>query len=94
MNCKCGEPMREIYNEVSCFDSARPLPRSKGADRMKKKNPTVIRVTQSPMNAKRWCLELSCGHELWVTSGARPTGKTKRCPTCIAGAARKELSDG
>ena len=26
MNCKCGEPMREIYNEVLCFDGARPVP--------------------------------------------------------------------
>jgi hypothetical protein len=32
----------------------------------------ILRVTQSPMNAERWCFDLVCGHEAWVTSKRRP----------------------
>lgn len=32
----------------------------------------VLRVTQSPMNPKRWCFDLACGHEKWVTASCRP----------------------
>jgi hypothetical protein len=42
----------------------------------------VLRVDQSPMNAKRWTLTLSCGHEIWVTSQRKPVRKTAGCPTC------------
>jgi hypothetical protein len=42
----------------------------------------VERVDQSPMNAQRWVLELSCGHEEWVTSKRRPTSKTVNCSRC------------
>lgn len=42
----------------------------------------VIRVTQSPMNALRWCLDLSCGHEVWVTGKRKPTAKTAQCEKC------------
>ncbi len=39
----------------------------------------VVRIDQSPMNAKRWCLELDCGHEVWITSTRRPTNKKFLC---------------
>ena len=42
----------------------------------------VVRVDPSPMNRKRWCLQLSCGHEVWVTRVKRPTAKTANCPEC------------
>jgi len=45
----------------------------------------VLRVDQSPMNAKRWELSLSCGHTLWVTAAKKPTRKTAECPTCARG---------
>lgn len=32
----------------------------------------ISRVVQSPMNARRWSIELACGHEVWVTSRTRP----------------------
>lgn len=43
----------------------------------------VLRVTQSPMNAKRWCLDLDCGHEVWITAGKRPTRQTMKCPESV-----------
>jgi len=42
----------------------------------------VRRVDRSPMNPLRWCIELECGHEEWVTSKRKPTAKTRRCPPC------------
>lgn len=42
----------------------------------------VARVDQSPMNAARWCIELSCGHDHWLTAKRRPTVKSLPCPTC------------
>jgi hypothetical protein len=58
----------------------------------------VVRVTQSPMNKKRWCLEMSCGHEVWVTRTRKPTIKTLVCNDCAKKAAeemKKELrNDG
>ncbi len=44
----------------------------------------VIRVISSPMNSKRWLVELSCFHQVWVTRTRRPTMKTFRCPKCAA----------
>ena len=35
---------------------------------------SVSRVDQSPMNPKRWCITMDCGHETWVT---RERGKPK-----------------
>lgn len=32
----------------------------------------IIRVTQSPMNTAQWCIELECGHDVWVTAKRRP----------------------
>lgn len=43
----------------------------------------VLRVTQSPMNPKQWCVDLNCGHEVWVTCGRRPTRKTMKCPHTV-----------
>jgi hypothetical protein len=42
----------------------------------------VVRVTQSPMNPKRWALDLSCGHEVWVTARTKPSRKTELCGRC------------
>ena len=44
---------------------------------------TVVRSDQSPMNERRWCVELSCGHETWLTSARRPkVGKAVECAVC------------
>lgn len=42
----------------------------------------VVRAYQSPMNPHRWCLELECGHEEWVTAQRRPRAKTAACYKC------------
>ena len=42
----------------------------------------VVAVDRSPMNAKRWSLTLSCGHEVWVTSTRKPKTKTAKCAKC------------
>ena len=44
----------------------------------------VKSVTQSPMNAKKWLLELVCGHDVWVTAQRKPTAKTYPCSICVA----------
>jgi hypothetical protein len=49
----------------------------------------VARVDQSPVNEKRWCLELACGHEAWVTSARRPTTKVYDCGFCSAKAVKR-----
>jgi len=43
----------------------------------------VVRVDRSPMNAKRWLLELECGHECWVTQACKPTPKQHACVQCV-----------
>lgn len=40
----------------------------------------VVRADKSPMNAKRWCCELECGHETWVTRSSKP--KRAACDKC------------
>lgn len=40
----------------------------------------VLRATMSPMNPQRWCLDLECGHEEWVTGTKAP--KHAYCYTC------------
>lgn len=40
-------------------------------------------VKQSPLNALRWCLQLDCGHDQWVTAKSRPTRRTIRCSRCV-----------
>lgn len=42
----------------------------------------VVKVTQSPINAQRWALDLECGHEAWVTRLGRPTAKYANCEKC------------
>jgi len=32
----------------------------------------IVRVDCSPMNAKRWAIELGCGHEIWVSADRKP----------------------
>lgn len=34
----------------------------------------IVQATQSPLNAKRWLVELACGHECWVTRVRKPRG--------------------
>ena len=43
---------------------------------------SVRRVIQSPMNPLRWCLELDCGHDVYVTSKSRPKRKQVPCDKC------------
>ena len=43
---------------------------------------TVTRIDQSPMNAQRWCLQLSCGHEEWLTAKRKPKKEKFRCSRC------------
>ena len=43
----------------------------------------VESVKQSPMNEERWCLQLDCGHDEWVTSARRPTRQMIRCSRCV-----------
>jgi len=42
----------------------------------------VESVKQSPMNEGRWCLQLDCGHDEWVTAKRRPTRTTAPCSKC------------
>jgi hypothetical protein len=42
----------------------------------------VLRAVQSPMNAERWCLDLACGHEIWVSAKRQPRAKRVCCPVC------------
>jgi hypothetical protein len=44
----------------------------------------VTRVDRSPLNRRQWCLEMACGHEVWVTSTAKPSRKVARCERCPA----------
>jgi hypothetical protein len=34
------------------------------------------------MNPNRWLLELSCGHEVWVTATGRPK-RNVQCQECV-----------
>lgn len=44
----------------------------------------IIKVTQSVagLNAHRWLLVFSCGHEQWVTRRSKPRAKTGNCNQC------------
>ncbi len=48
----------------------------------KQKPQGVKRVHRAPLNPLRWCVELVCGHEVWVTSRAKPTRKLYLCERC------------
>ncbi len=43
---------------------------------------TVVRSDQSPMNKRRWLLELDCGHEVWVTTSRQPHRHQHPCDPC------------
>jgi hypothetical protein len=47
----------------------------------------VVSIKQSPLNALRWCCQLTCGHDGWVTAKSRPTRKFLKCSQCEANAA-------
>lgn len=42
----------------------------------------VVSAKVSPLNAQRWSLALSCGHDVWVTAKRKPARKTMYCTTC------------
>lgn len=44
----------------------------------------VESVKQSPMNPRRWCLQLDCGHDEWITAQRRPQRMQHRCSMCAA----------
>lgn len=45
------------------------------------KPPRVRTAEQSPLDPRRWCVTLSCGHEAWITADRRPLRRTTRdCP--------------
>ena len=51
--------------------------------RAEKVRPSKIEsIKQSPMNERRWCCQLDCGHDEWITANRRPTRKTLRCSRC------------
>lgn len=50
----------------------------------RKKGPAVLRITRSPLNKAKWCLDLACGHEQWITSNETPRKTTMHCRTCEA----------
>lgn len=43
----------------------------------------VESVKQSPLNPRRWCLQLDCGHDEWVTANRRPQRIEQRCSKCL-----------
>lgn len=49
----------------------------KAKSRLKRRG--VVRVTRSPMNPLRWCLQLECGHDIWVTAKTKPARKFEYC---------------
>lgn len=44
----------------------------------------VVRVDRAPLNAKRWCLQLSCGHDRWVTRSSKPKIQSHYCERCAS----------
>lgn len=44
---------------------------------------TVMRVDKSPLNPKRKCVELACGHEIGVNRAPR-VGSEVECVECTA----------
>jgi len=48
---------------------------------MKPTKKKVIRVDKSPLNPKRKCIELECGHEVW-RNRAVPVGSMLECHAC------------
>jgi hypothetical protein len=52
----------------------------------------VIKITQMT-TPNRWCLDLACGHEVFVTSKDRPATTTARCFSCEQGPEPKHPAD-
>lgn len=48
-----------------------------------KQEMTVQRVRPSAVRPWRWVLELSCGHEKWVTSKTQPQRIKATCDQCV-----------
>lgn len=69
----------EKKNRLTKKGAAEVAARTEGA----RQQMTVQSVKQSPMNAMRWMLTLSCGHETWVTSKSKPKRMKEFCPTCV-----------
>lgn len=42
----------------------------------------VVSVKQSPLNPLRWCLQLDCGHDVWITSKKKPLRVANPCERC------------
>lgn len=53
----------------------------------------VVRTDQSPLNPKRWCLTLVCGHEVWVTRTRRPSPQFFMCHDCARAEALAAYDD-
>ena len=47
-------------------------------------NSRIKSIKQSPLNPQQWCLDLACGHDVWVTAKQRPRAKKAKCPKCAA----------
>src|SRR5882672_1893650 len=62
----------------------RGVPRGGTAMRVTKPMRTVLKITQSPLNPRRWSLDLNCGHDIWVTARRKPTRQFAPCPKCAA----------
>lgn len=50
----------------------------------------VTRKDQSPTNPLRWCIQLECGHELWITGERPPKYQSAMCAKCAADSASGE----
>lgn len=44
----------------------------------------VVRIDRSPMNPKRWCFTLECGHEVWQSWTRKPKRTIMACDACVA----------
>jgi hypothetical protein len=42
----------------------------------------VLKIKQCAGNSHRWVLSLACGHEVTITTNARPTKRPVRCLKC------------
>jgi hypothetical protein len=42
----------------------------------------IVSAEQSPTNARRWQLELSCGHAKWILARKPPKKKFIDCMVC------------
>ena len=41
----------------------------------------VVGSTQSPLNPRKWIVDLSCGHAVWITSARKPR-RNVQCVEC------------